>query len=1108
MCAGQSAPPKDEVNETDDGEQINGRVLDASRAEDPRPLGAAASHNRIVPMEPPMTMINRRSILLGAVGSTIPQIGFVNACKPTVISVASLGDAFPVVQNASFNESLSPTATIGTMTASNSPTSWSIINGNYDGYYGIDNSGNIFAQSPVPGSATNPLLQSHNFETTWNLVVGGTTTMGTAAATAPDGTLTGQLIGEDTTLNLHRINQTLDKAAGSLAYTLSVYAKANSPRTRCVVQVEDNAGNGAYCTYDLVGGATVGGATGTFGTGWTIGSTSIVPVGNGWHRCVITATSNTSTFVRATLGNDAGSGQGVQVYNYTGGGPSVGVFIWGAQLEQASNVGPYAHTTSSASMSGHAAGTYALTVQATNAFGSGTGTAKITAPTAGPIFASVSIGGGGYSTGIQIVPDGTMCCRVDVFNGYISNTAAGNVWTPAFDVNNAPGAGSVWGFANGENGGTWHPHNSNVGADTYEIQIAPSNSQVIYALWMGLMLVSQNRGSTWTVMSNFPTINYNKDANTSDVTRTYQKKMAVDPNNANCVVIGTPANGVYITQNGLSGASATFTSVAGIAAPTSRNGITGVSFDTTSGTTRGFTNRIAVCSSGNGVYISTNAGSSFSLSSGSPTAVTDGLFANGNYYAASSGAVYMLQSGIWYNLGNGGGGGMWCIAIDPNNANHLAGMGNNGGSLNQAMISGTTAAWYGPYYNSGVNPAPTSDVGWMNSVAPEWTGYFFAAGGCAFDPKVSNRLWVSYGYGVGYFDIPSNTASSTTNIGMTTKQNGIESTDGVCVASIPGYSHPLMAVDDQQVFQIVDSTAPASSSIPQLGARRNNAACWCMDWSQSNLGVVAALCSGYYVGSTNYSGYSTNGGSSWTQFQTHPFTTDGGMITCTDSSHFVAVAVGTQTPVYTADGGSSWATVTGLPPAAWQQGMFNRANTFCNDAAGYIYAYQYQHGLYKSTNGGATFSLVNRRTAVCTNNFAAKLKAVPGNAGYLFITTGFSFSGRYPSSNGFYYTTDGGTSWKKILNVLDVWAFGFGQAYPGYTYPTLWIYGFVNNGGAGYKWGLWRSRDLGVSDWTRICVWDGGLAIFPSCLDGDMNDHTKVYISYGGNGFRYGRNIT
>jgi len=754
--------------------------------------------------------------------------------------------------------------------------------------------------------------------------------------------------------------------------------------------------------------------------------------------------------------------------------------------------------------------------------GTGTGTITSTGSTSGMVFSPVSIGGGGYITGIQMMSDGTMLVHNDSGQGYIrSNAAAGSdTWRPMLTYANTPLNGTVWGWSNGENGGTWNPHNAGLSADIYEIQLAPSDHQVIYALWMGYMIVSQDQGNTWTVMSNFPAVNYQQDANAGNQ-RFNQKKMRVDPDNANRVIIATPANGVYMTSNGLNGATATFMSLSGnIPTPGSRNYICGIDYDATSGTTGGFTNRIAVGVGGRGVYISTDAGSTWALSSGSPAVlVSDGLFANGNYYLANitDGNVYMLHSGTWYNLG---GGGFYSIAIDPNDPNHIAGMwsgGAGGGALNQGIISGTTATWYGPYgnyNNEGVNPAPASDCPWTVQIAQQWTGYYWAGAGCAFDPVnagsgAGGRLWATYGYGVMYVDIASKTMTDGpgTLVGFSTIQKGIENTDGNFIVSIPGYPYPLMAVDDLQVFQIVDPTTPPPADTPKIGSRQQNASCWSIDWSQSSLGVVAALCSGYYVGAPNKSGYSTNGGASWALFPNPPFTFDGGMITCTDASHFVAVRTGRYPPVYTNNGGSTWNTCVGAPTAVYQGYMFNRATTFCNDAGGNIYIYQYQNGLYKSTNGGANFSLVNRR-AVCINNFAAKLRAVPGHAGHLFITTGFSFAGSYPSGNGLYYSTNGGTTWNKVANVLDAWCIGFGQAYPGYTYPTLWIYGFVNKGGAGYKWGLWRSRDLGVSDWTRICYWDGGHCVPPVDVFGDMNDYTKVYISYTGNGFRYGRNIT
>jgi hypothetical protein len=80
----------------------------------------------------------------------------------------------------------------------------------------------------------------------------------------------------------------------------------------------------------------------------------------------------------------------------------------------------------------------------------------------------------------------------------------------------------------------------------------------------------------------------------------------------------------------------------------------------------------------------------------------------------------------------------------------------------------------------------------------------------------------------------------------------------------------------------------------------------------------------------------------------------------------------------------------------------------------------------------------------------------------------------------------------------------FRRSIRGYTYPTLWIMGFVNLGGAGYKLSLWRSRDLGASDWTYIVDWPAGHADSPVAVSGDTNNYTKVYIGYSGWSFVYG----
>ena len=135
----------------------------------------------------------------------------------------------------------------------------------------------------------------------------------------PNNTLTGDKLVEDATTNLHQVYQNF---VGAVApYTFSVYAKAGE---RTVVTLLHGSGNSA--DYDLVAGT----ATGT--------GASIVPVGNGWYRCIITQTLpdtlNRSYAVRLN------NGSGV---TYAGNGTS-GAFIWGAQLEAGSFATSYIPT--------------------------------------------------------------------------------------------------------------------------------------------------------------------------------------------------------------------------------------------------------------------------------------------------------------------------------------------------------------------------------------------------------------------------------------------------------------------------------------------------------------------------------------------------------------------------------------------------------------------------------------------------------------------------------------------------------------------------------------------------------------------------------------------
>lgn len=141
--------------------------------------------------------------------------------------------------------------------------------------------------------------------------------------TSPDGTVNAEELVEDMTAsNTHRLRQSKTKAASSITYTLSVYAKANT-RTEINLRVSDSS-NLFEARYNLLTGlVSEGQDSGAF----TYISSFMEDVGNGWFRCVLTGTTDSATTYRIQLHLHDGTGIG-----YTGDGVS-GLFFWGCQLE-------------------------------------------------------------------------------------------------------------------------------------------------------------------------------------------------------------------------------------------------------------------------------------------------------------------------------------------------------------------------------------------------------------------------------------------------------------------------------------------------------------------------------------------------------------------------------------------------------------------------------------------------------------------------------------------------------------------------------------------------------------------------------------------------------
>lgn len=165
--------------------------------------------------------------------------------------------------------------------------------------------------------------------------------------TAPDGTTTADKFVEDSTTAVHFVSQNTTKAAVALPYTISVYAKA-AERTWLRVGGNDGASGNALAWFDLANG--VKGSLSQNGS-WTVLSSSIKSVGNGWYRCSVTFSSNTVTTIQTHFTLSTGD----NVASYAGDGSS-GLFIWGAQTEAAYSATTYVATTTAAANNGEVIG--------------------------------------------------------------------------------------------------------------------------------------------------------------------------------------------------------------------------------------------------------------------------------------------------------------------------------------------------------------------------------------------------------------------------------------------------------------------------------------------------------------------------------------------------------------------------------------------------------------------------------------------------------------------------------------------------------------------------------------------------------------------------------
>jgi len=595
------------------------------------------------------------------------------------------------------------------------------------------------------------------------------------------------------------------------------------------------------------------------------------------------------------------------------------------------------------------------------------------------------------------------------------------------------------------------------------------------------ILKSSDHGRTFTRID--VTSQFKEDGN--GMGRNSGEKLQVDLADGNVLYAGTRANGLFKSAD----AGLTWKHLDGLDVSTTanRNGISLVVLDPAS-VSGGVTQKLFVGVSrygsvGNNLYVSADAGATFSPLAGAPTALMPqrAVIAGGNLLI-----TYANGAGPWGNAAKGEGmdqgqvwkyniaGATWTnitprlnrayagITVDPKNTDHIVVSTINyyvaqSGSAKGDRIFSTTdggANWV-DIFAKGATLDPNG-VPWIKGYPIHW------AGSIEFDPFDTKTVMVVSGNGL--FKTSDIDAASTT---WSFDVAGLEESVALNLVSIPG-GPVISAIGDYDGFRHSDIAKYPPINSPTMGTTTG------LDFAAQNTKVVARVGSAMYL--------SSDMGLSWAK--TASLNGKLGQVALSADGKVILHSPEKSTNTYySTDSGASWNQVAGLNlrnarPVA---DPVNAAKFYVLDGS----------SLMVSTDAGVSFKAASKLPLASGSKV---IRAVPGKEGDVWVPL---------YDGGLARSTDSGATFGKIANVSYAAAVGFGKAAPAANFPTVYLWGSV----AGVR-GLFRSTDAG-SNWVRVNddahqyggPGDGQFVV------GDMNTYGVVYMSTVGRGVVVGQPV-
>ncbi|GHC87662.1 1,4-beta-glucanase [Streptomyces violaceochromogenes] len=232
--------------------------------------------------------------------------------------------------------------------------------------------------------------------------------------------------------------------------------------------------------------------------------------------------------------------------------------------------------------------------------------------------------------------------------------------------------------------------------------------------------------------------------------------------------------------------------------------------------------------------------------------------------------------------------------------------------------------------------------------------------------------------------------------------------------------------------------------------------------------------------------WSDDGGKTWTPFEAQPDVakTAPGPIAANADGSVLLWSFGTSNLGHrSTDNGATWSEVASFPKGAVPvPDPVDPARCYAFDTT--------SGTLFASTDSGRTFTA--RATGLNSGDTEFQLAVTPGRSGHLWLSLKW---------NGLYRSTDGGASFSKVASCWASYTLGFGKAAEGAPYPAVYMVGSTETVTAVYR------SDDEAKTWTRINDDRHRWGWIGAAIAGDPRVHGRVYIATNGRGVQYGEPV-